>query len=606
MSVADHLLPVFSFRPNWAPGIVETIDWLTALLPAKASGAEQRMALRLSPRRRFEAQIDLTTAERSFLDLFLRRFMGAEFMLPLWHDRGVLDAAAGSGATSLSFDTADREFVSGGMALLMGEDALNCEAVRLNIVSAGGATLVSPTLQDWSAGVAIHPLRRARIAERSKVSHPTDGVGRSKLSFELAQANDFAASIGDLATFGGVPILSPDPNWSRSLDVDYFRDVEEIDNRVGLKFVADLADRSVTSQIHGWLLEGRSELAAFYALLYYLGGRWKRIWLPTFTSDLLLAADAAPGATFIDVVQCGLDYADFPDDGRDKAISGGGEVLEFSTLAASPGGGVERLNLADPLVGGLTAGDALSWLDIGRLDSDSIELLHHTDSDGATRVEAPFRTIADVRDGSAAGAIEIPETEMNDTSCGGPESDVCGTVPYVVRFIISFTAVPTFPEESTYSDQNLTFYFYTSLPGYGPVGIDMDYSTTLNSQSLPAPGTGIDAWECLTYAQYSSVTGSPIPPGEDDNLYVAYYYDSDAKTMTIDSQLDVDGSFFNVILYGHEDTVLPGDTLIYSVTQTRWGESPVTLAVNYDSGRFDFSAGGTPAVQREMQFEMIP
>jgi hypothetical protein len=415
----DYLLPVFSFRPNWADGITETLEWLTDLLDAKRSGAEQRIALRLTPRRSFEAKLDLLDQERTFGDLFIRRFHGAEFMLPLWHDHAQLDATANIGSGSLSFDTTDREFVAGGMALLMGSDALSCEAVRVDTVTAGGLTLVNPVAnQNWPTGTSIHPLRRSRFDPQLTKSQMTDSFDRINLRFELNQSNALDGGAEELELYAGLPILAPSPDWSRTLDSDWLRNLFTVDNKLGLKFVNDPAGRGFHSQQHRWMLEGRADLAAFRRLLYRLRGRQGSIWLPSFTSDLTLAADAAAGALHLDVVKCGLNYTDFPAAGREYAITEAGEVLNFASLAAPPSSSSERLNLATALAAPLSTGDVLSWVDVGRLDNDRIELFHLTDSDGVTTIEAVFRTFSNTRDGSAEGALDLPVAAMNSAACG--------------------------------------------------------------------------------------------------------------------------------------------------------------------------------------------
>jgi hypothetical protein len=166
------------------------------------------------------------------------------------------------------------------------------------------------------------------------------------------------------------------------------------------------------------MLNGRAEQAAFRRLISRLRGKQGSIWLPSFTSDLTIAAAASPGDTHIDVRECGLNYADFPDVGRDHAITAAGEMLSLSGLATSPGAGVERINLGSPLAGALAVGDVLSFADVGRLDTDTIEIHHQTDSDGVAQVEAPFRSFPDIRDGSALGALPLPTAEMSDTACG--------------------------------------------------------------------------------------------------------------------------------------------------------------------------------------------
>jgi hypothetical protein len=500
MGAPDNQLPVFSFRPNWGNGILERLDWMTDVLDSP-SGAEQRNALRLSPRRSFEAQIDALAAERTFLDLFGRRFGAGEFMLPLWHDNGILTAGAAIAASSLAVDTIDREFVASGMALLMGADAFTCEAVQIATVASGSLTLSVPTVAAWPAGTSIHPLRRARFSDDPKLTLQTDRFSRSTMTFLLSGSQVYDGGSEELVTFGGYPILAPAPDWSSRLDLEFGRNLPAADGKVGLRSVVDTAGRAFSTQMHRWMLVGRPDQSAFRRLLYRLRGKQAPIWLPTFGGDLRIAATAAPGATHIDVAQCGLAYGGFPAAGRQHAITADGEALTLTTLATSPGPGVERINLSAPLAGALAVGDRLSFMDIGRLDSDAIEIHHETDSDGVATIEAPFRTFPDIRDGSADGFVPLPTA----TEAGSP----CFDCP------LPFTSFP-FEAEATFpsplpaydiSEQRAAF----KVPLYCYVaGICTPISISINMIAA-GPQVTVDANGCVTSAFCACGTiGNPI------------------------------------------------------------------------------------------------
>jgi hypothetical protein len=450
MGAPDSALPVFSFRPNWGVGVTEHLEWMTDVLTSPTE-AEQRIALRLTPRRLFSAQIEPIDEERTFLDLFIRGLGQQEFMLPLWHDHAALDAPASAGATTLSFDTTDREFVDGGMAILMGADAMNCEAVQIDTVASGALTLSTGTAAAWAAGTTIHPLRRSWLRDTPKMSRQTDSFDVAPMEFLLSGAQSYDGGTEDLATFDGYPILSPAPNWSATLDLELLRNLDVIDGKVGLRSVYDPAGRGFNTQMHRWMLNGRAEQAAFRRLLYRLAGK------PTFGSDLIIAGAASPGATHIDVKQCGLAYTAFPAEGRDHAITADGEVLTFTGPATLVGPGVERIALSTALVAGLAVGDSLSFLDIGRLDSDTIDIHHETDSDGVATVEVPFRTFPNVRDGSADGADALPAASMTSGSCGAEGWQVH------IRF--EYMADP--PSPPTGYDNPLVVVYTPGNPAYG-------------------------------------------------------------------------------------------------------------------------------------------
>ena len=57
---------LWQVEPDWTNGITETLEWKTDILQSY-SGAEQRIARRLSPRRTFEFTILINGNERARL-----------------------------------------------------------------------------------------------------------------------------------------------------------------------------------------------------------------------------------------------------------------------------------------------------------------------------------------------------------------------------------------------------------------------------------------------------------------------------------------------------------------------------------------------------------
>lgn len=78
-------LPVFSVIPNWKEGLLERLEYKTNVLTS-TSDAEQRRAMRLYPRRSFEASFLREKSVRSRLDTFISGNGHGEFLMPLWHE----------------------------------------------------------------------------------------------------------------------------------------------------------------------------------------------------------------------------------------------------------------------------------------------------------------------------------------------------------------------------------------------------------------------------------------------------------------------------------------------------------------------------------------
>jgi len=87
---------------------------------------------------------------------------------------------------------------------------------------------------------------------------------------------------------------------------------------------------------------------------------------------------------------------------------------------------LERLILATPLANAYAPGQLVSFMDVARLDQDTIEIQHHTDSDGVCEISGAFRTFRDGRDPSGTIDHPIPTAEMSLTPCGTPITSFAG------------------------------------------------------------------------------------------------------------------------------------------------------------------------------------
>lgn len=422
--IPDSALPVWTVRPDWKNGILERLEWLTDVIKSDY-GTEQARALRLSPRRTFEVGFLLTDQERVLVDLWLHRMGSTEFMVPLWHDHAILDSTVGIGAAVLSCDTRYREFEVGGFALVVGADAFSCDRLPITaisdtqiVVGGGGVT------RSYAAGTAIHPLRRARIADESAVPALTSRVGQGTLKFELNQANDLADEGVWAATYAGYPIILDEPNRREDLALNYQRNRITIDNEVGLREIGDDAGRAFTIQKHLTLLVGREEHHAFRQMIYRLRGQQGRVWIPTFNDDVELARDRLAYEALLDIKQIGYGYTGGAVGGRQHILIGNVGHKIVGT-AAAPTSDEERLTLAAPLGADIAAGAFGSFMDTCRLASDAVEIQHVTDSDGVGEATLSFRSFRDERTTPEPIERPIPLADMNSDICGAEASSVC-------------------------------------------------------------------------------------------------------------------------------------------------------------------------------------
>lgn len=421
--MADIDLPVFPFRANWREPFVERLSFLTDVRRA-AQGAEQRARLRRTPRRSYEADFLLSGPERTFYDLFMNRRAGEEITAPLYWDVVRLSAATVAGSTvRLNFSTAYREFQIGGLALLLGNTALDHEVVEIDGLDANGIDLVSATVRAWPKGTLLVPLRRAVIDDASDFTHYSGGTATASVQIRFTAANPWTPAADDSPIYDGLPVFLSEPNWVEPLKAAYERQYTSLDNNVGLPYQVDSLGRALIGQSHRWFLPGRESMAAFRDLLYRHEGRAGSFWLPTFKHDLRLAASAFAVATQIEVENVGYALTGGPVGGREHiAIKHDGGTIIRRVLDVSAGStlATETLELDAALGLDLSPGQVhrISFAGVSRFDQDDFEIVHHGGPENLHECNAMFRAIKNTRDPSGTIYYPIPTSAMTAGSCG--------------------------------------------------------------------------------------------------------------------------------------------------------------------------------------------
>ena len=397
-------LPLWTFPPNWSSPLKETLDWLTNVLQSP-SGAEQRRALRLAPRRSFSFEVLVSRAERTRFDLWAHVVGAQPLALPIWADSQILGTPVAAGSSAIVASTAGYDFVPGGLALLASEELATWELVDVDQVSADGLTLVTPAVHAWPVGCRLLPARKALLQVLPEPVRLTDELARSGVSFELIEPCAWPAQL-PATLYRGKPVLESRPDESDDLTLGYERLTQRLDNEVGIPRITDTSGYGFVLQQHAWTLWGREEHTDFRSLLYGLRGRQASIWVPTHAADLV-ATGQVQGQT-LQVQPCG--YADLVSAGKarmgrqDIRIElATGEALHRRITAAAKGATLETLALDQALPAGVTteAIARISFMALCRLADDSAEISHHTDADGLAKATLKFRGVrADLEAGA--------------------------------------------------------------------------------------------------------------------------------------------------------------------------------------------------------------
>lgn len=386
-------LPLWPFTPNWASPVTETLAWLTDVLQSR-TGAEQRRALRLAPRRSFGASVMAHKHERTLFDLWVHTRAGDTLALPIWPDVQLLAAPVAMGASAVPCRTEGFDFVAGGMAALVGDDALDAELLAVDVVTPTGITLADVTQQAWPAGARLYPVRAARFAELPAVTRKTDELLTAELRFALMEPCDWPAQL-PATLYRDAPVLGQRPNEVRDLTHGYERLTELLDNDTGVPAVTDTAGRGFCVQQHRFTVYGRAEQTALRALLYALRGRQRACWVPTHAADL---QPVTVSGTTLTVRRCGYtDHAPLAPGRRDLRIElASGAPLHRRITGAVAVGANEQLALDGAALGvSAPAITRVSFMQLMRLASDDVEIEHTTDADGLASTMVTWRSLRD-------------------------------------------------------------------------------------------------------------------------------------------------------------------------------------------------------------------
>ncbi|MFT0211836.1 hypothetical protein VQ643_04370 [Pseudomonas sp. F1_0610] len=388
----------WTFSPDWSGNIQERFIWATDILTSETM-VEQRRALRLSPRREFDAQMIVHGQERQFLEMALFGWGARIWALPLWHEVQQLDQALDTEVLFIPCQTEDLDFNAQGLAILRGLTAFSYETVEILTVETNGLTLKRPTQQAWPAGTQLYPARSAQLKEAPQAARKSDNLQTLAVRFEVSEQNNYSAKMPS-AQYRNYPVLEQEPNQSEDLTLSYARLLATLDNGSAIALNEDIGARALPVQGYKKLLHGRKQHAQFKALLYALNGRQKALWIPTFNDDLTLVDTVTSASTVLDIAYIGYSRFGQQRTGRrDIRIElHTGEVFYRRIVAsAEQSTTVERLALDSPLGQQIEPHQVrrISWLMLCRSDSDTAEIEHLTDSEGVAQTSLIFRGVRD-------------------------------------------------------------------------------------------------------------------------------------------------------------------------------------------------------------------
>lgn len=394
LSLTGTRITPWPVTPDWSEGVRERLEWSTDVMTAR-TGASQRRKLRQFPRRALAFDVLTTGQERRALDALLWDFGSRVWALPVWPDGQSLPAPVAVDALEITAATAGRDFRVDGLAILW--SAVNrWEVVEISAVEAQRLVLKRPTLSAWGVGTRFWPLRTARLTQPGQQTLFTDTAGTISLDFQWAEPAQWPA-VAPSALYLGWPVAEVRPDRGEDGQVTADRAVSTLDGGLLDPVVRDHGGIGFTraSQFHR--VAGRSAQADMRSLLYWLGGRYSAAWVPSWNADLVPVATLV--GTALQVEWAGYSRFGRQQMGRrDIRIERVTGVVSYHRITgSSEAGDSEQLSIDPQIAGSLDPAQIrqISFMALSSLASDSVEILHQTDSDGIADLSLEFEAVAD-------------------------------------------------------------------------------------------------------------------------------------------------------------------------------------------------------------------
>lgn len=393
--ITGDRIVAFVFMPNWEDGITETLEWSTDVLSSE-SGFEQRSALYLTPRRRIESDFIFHGSQRQAFNNMMS-WGARNWAIPLWFYIQTLTTDHAQGDDVIHCATQGIEFSEGGLVILY-RDFLTYEIVEVATVNADSITLKRPIQADWSAGTRIYPAKSGYFLKQPSIKRKTDSLQLASIEFFIDDTNPYAAQ-APIETYQGYPVFMLRPAESSDLTGQYKRLLETVDNKMALPLVFDKSTYSFLAQGYRWLGMGREEQQQFRALIYFLNGQQKALWIPSHADDLTVIDPVMATEPVLVIEACG--YTRFASNDPDKkhiVIYLNDGTYYFRKIIDSEAiDNKERLALDSPLGKQLQPSDIerICFMRLCRSNSDKVEIKHVTDSEGVASSKLTFKRVRD-------------------------------------------------------------------------------------------------------------------------------------------------------------------------------------------------------------------
>lgn len=391
-TITGNRLTAWMIAPDWASNLTETLAWLTDVGDA-VDGTQVRQPCLPVPHREWEFTAIAEGAERQIMENALYDWSSRRWALPVWVDVTWLKAPIAAGTSVIALDTTGLDFVEGGLLVLYAS-ASSYELAEILTLTTAAITLKQPTVNTWTKGARLLPCRVATLTDFPTLNRQSDQQITAQVRFLAAEDCEWPA-IAPATLYLGIPVLETRTDEPRDLAAAYGRQIVKIDNDIGAITIDDISGLTWPTQSFYWLLQARTARAAQRSLLYWLQGRGNALWLPSWTSDVTLAAPLASGGITLTVAWAGITRWLHMRPGRRHLrieLKGGAVYYRKVTATVEVDSQTEQLGIDSALGVAVQPSQVrqISWMMLATLNSDRVEIGHVHDSEGTATAGVTF------------------------------------------------------------------------------------------------------------------------------------------------------------------------------------------------------------------------
>ena len=390
--VTGSRIVVFPFRPQ-AP-VIERLQFLTQVMEA-VDGSEQRVALRRAPRQQFDLTFVVRDgSQRQRIDNLMFDWQGRVLGLPVWNTPTSLTSATTVGQTSINVGTTSfADYRVGGLAVIIQDDT-TYDAVEITAIGANSLTFASPLTNAYASGTSVYPLRTAIAEGRMQIRRYVADGAELGIRFTTIDNDVDLASTAAFGTLNSKVLLDDNNFVDSTLDETLERRLTVIDNNTGVPVQRTSWDHSKKSSGKTFFSRTFQRTWEVRQLLHALKGRQVSFYMPNRSKDLTAVVAPSSGSSTLTVENTG--YAKYVQSRAPRNLirvnlTDGTQIVRTVSSASELSPTQEQLTLNTTWSASIPLNtiDRIEILELVRIDSDDIELVHSN----STEAEISFPVI---------------------------------------------------------------------------------------------------------------------------------------------------------------------------------------------------------------------